>query len=188
MADYLSLSDEALAVLCKADDEKAWNLLFRRFLPTARRLASHMRQDFLEEQDLAAEGMIGLLSAVDGFDETKQASFSTYAYACMQNRMRNALRAVQRKKQIPPSKLLPMDAGLDTAVVSSPEETLVSKQQVQQIGQIIACALSARERTVFLLFVGGGSYQEIAAQTGLSTKAVDAALQRARKKLRQQLL
>ena len=58
MADYLSLSDEALAALCKADDEKAWNTLFQRFLPTARRLASRVNHEYLEGQDLAAEGMI----------------------------------------------------------------------------------------------------------------------------------
>ena len=187
MADYLSLSDEALAALCKADDEKAWNTLFQRFLPTARRLASRVNHEYLEGQDLAAEGMIGLLSAVYTFSPDAKASFSTYAYACMQNRLRNALRTVQSKKQIPPSRLVSIDGAFEPPLVSSAEDTLLHKQRLQQIDAIVATSLSERERTVFLQFASGSSYQQIAAQTGLTPKAVDAALQRARKKLRQQL-
>ena len=187
MADYLSLSDEALAALCKADDEKAWNELVQRFLPVAQRLASRVNSDFLEGQDLAAESMFGLLSAVYTFAPDAKASFSTYAYACMQNRMRNCLRAVQGKKQIPPSRLVPIDDELDAPLVSSAEDALLVKQRMQQIDAIVASSLSERERTVFLLFANGCSYQQIEAQTGLSSKSVDTALQRARKKLRQQL-
>lgn len=187
MADYLSLSDESLLPKCKTDDEKAWNILFERYLPTARKLASRMPQGFLEGQDLAAEGMIGLLSAVDGFSSETGASFATYAYTCMRNRMRNAVRAAQNKRQIPPSRLVSIEAGFEAPQTASAEDALVSKQEAQRIGQIVDSALSKREREVFLLFAGGGSYQQISAQTGLSAKAVDAALQRARKKLRQQL-
>jgi len=188
MADYLSLPDESLLSLCRADDEKAWNTLFERYMPTARRLASRMRQDFLEGQDLAAEGMIGLLSAVDGYAPETGTSFATFAYACMRNRMRNALRSVQIKRRIPPSKLISIDDDFDAPPTASAEDTLVSKQEAQRIGRIVESALSERERNVFLLFAGGSSYQQISAQTGLTAKAVDAALQRARKKLRQQLL
>ena len=187
MADYLSLSDEALAALCKADDQKAWNTLFHRYLPTAQKLAARVNNSFLEGQDLAAESMIGLLSAVYTYSPDAKASFSTYAYACMQNRMRNSLRAVRRKKQIPPAKLVSIDDGADALAVSSAEDALLTKQQLQQIDAIVATALSERERTVFLQFANGSSYRQIAAQTGLTTKAVDTALQRARKKLRQQL-
>lgn len=187
MADYLSLSDESLLPKCRADDEKAWNILFERYLPTARKLAARMRQDFLEGQDLAAEGMIGLLSAVDTFSPAVGTSFGAYAYTCMRNRMCNVLRSVQGKRQIPPSKLVSIDDEFDAPQTASAEDALVSKQEVQRIGQIVDSALSKRERAVFLLFAGGGTYQQISAQTGLSAKAVDAALQRARKKLRQQL-
>ena len=179
MADYLSLSDLTLLERCRADDEKAWNTLFERYLPMAQKLA--------EGQDLVAEGMIGLLSAVDRYRDGEGTSFSTYAYACMQNRMRNALRSVQGKGQIPPSMLLPIEEGYYQPQLSSVEETLVSEQEAKRIGEIIDSALSERERDVFLAFVHGSSYHQISAQTGLSRKGVDAALQRARKKLRQQL-
>jgi RNA polymerase sporulation-specific sigma factor len=176
MADYLSLPDEELCLLCRADDEKAWNALFERFVPTARRLASRMHSGFLDEQDLAAEGMIGLLSAVDGFSPEPGASFAAYAYTCMRNRMLGALRAVQGKRRIPPSRLVPIDDEIDAPHMVSAEDALVSEQEVRRIGQIVDRVLSARERDVFLMFVGGVSYQQISAQTGLSSKAVDAAL------------
>ena len=187
MADYLSLSDVSLLELCRADDEKAWNTLFERYLPMARKLASRVRHEFLEGQDLIAEGMIGLLSAVDRYNAQEGTSFSTYAYACMQNRMRNALRSVQAKGQIPPSMLLPIEEGIRQPQPSSVEETLVSEQEAKRIGEIVDTALSERERDVFLAFVHGNTYNQISAQTGLSRKGVDAALQRARKKLREQL-
>ena len=187
MADYLSLSDEALLPLCRADDEKAWNTLFERFQPTARRLAARLHGGILEEQDLAAEGMIGLLSAVDGFSAESGASFAAYAYTCMRNRMLHALRSAQGKRRIPPSRLVSINEDFDAPRMASAEDALVSKQEVRRIGQIVDRALSARERDVFLMFAGGSSYQQISAQTGLSAKAVDTALQRARKKLRKQL-
>ena len=187
MADYLSLSDAELSALCKADDEKAWAVLFGRYQPYAQRLASRGKHAFLEGQDLAAEAMIGLLSAVYSFRPSAGTSFATYAYACMQNRIRNALRTVQGKKQIPPSRLVPIDAETDLPQSASPEEQLLAKQEAQRIGRLVETALSERERDVFLRFAGGNTYQQIAQQTGLSVKAVDAALQRARKKLREQL-
>lgn len=187
MADYLSLSDLTLLEKCRADDEKAWNTLFERYLPMAQKLASRVRHEYLEGQDLVAEGMIGLLSAVDRFRPAEGTSFSTFAYACMQNRMRNALRSVLGKGQIPPSMRLPIEEGYFQPQPSSVEEALVSEQEAKRIGEIIDSALSDRERDVFLSFVHGNSYNQISAQTGLSRKGVDAALQRARKKLRQQL-
>ena len=187
MADYLSFSDLTLLERCRADDEKAWNTLFERYLPMAQKLASRVRHEYLEGQDLVAEGMIGLLSAVDRYRDTEGTSFSTFAYACMQNRMRNALRSVQAKGQIPPSKRISIEESYFQPEPSSGEETLLSEQEAKRIGEIVDTALSERERDVFLAFVHGDSYSGISARTGLSRKGVDAALQRARKKLREQL-
>ena len=135
MADYLSLSDLTLLERCRADDEKAWNTLFERYLPMAQKLASKVRHEYLEGQDLVAEGMIGLLSAVDRYRDGEGTSFSTYAYACMQNRMRNALRSVQGKGQIPPSMLLPIEEGYFQPQLSSVEETLVSEQEAKKAAE-----------------------------------------------------
>ena len=51
----------------------------------------------------------------------------------------------------------------------------------------IASALSRREKQVLLLYLRGLSYAQIAKSLGLTEKAVDNALQRARAKLKAEL-
>ena len=53
MSDYLSLSDEKLAALCRdCEDEKAWNELSIRYLRVAKAVASSFSGSALEREDL----------------------------------------------------------------------------------------------------------------------------------------
>ena len=185
MSDYPSLSDEKLAALCRnCDDEKAWNELSLRYLRVAKAVASSFSGSALEGEDLVQEGILGFLAAVWSFNEKNAASFATYASVCIRNRMLSALKTRSAQKQIPNSLFVPIEdesATADSAL--SPEEAVVSKKEVSRL----STKLSPQEKKVFSLYLCNNSYGEIAALTGLSQKAVDGTLQRARKKLRSAL-
>ncbi len=49
-----------------------------------------------EYEDLYQQGMIGLIKAVDSFDETKGYTFSSYAFMCVRNSVFTAGRSTKR--------------------------------------------------------------------------------------------
>lgn len=189
MSDCSSLSDEKLVSLCKKqNDEKAWNELSSRYLRVAKSVSAAFSGSALERDDLIQEGIFGFLAAVYSYKEESKTAFSTYAAVCIRNRMLGALKARATQKQIPPSLFVPIEDENETADSAlSPEEVLVSKNEEERIASLIAKELSENERLIFSLFLCGKSYREIAKETFLSEKAVDGALQRARKKLKKAL-
>ena len=70
-----------------------------------------------------------------------------------------------------------------TDFVCSPEEQLMDKEQLDQALKRLSALLSAREYEVLLLFASGLSYSRISSRLNISEKAVDNALQRARRKI-----
>lgn len=188
MSGCSSLSDEKLVLLCKTDDEKAWNELSSRYLKVAKNVSLVFSGSSLERDDLIQEGIFGFLAAVYSYKEESKVSFASYAAVCIKNRMLSALKARSAQKQIPPSLFVPIEDENETADNAlSPEEALVSKNEAARIASLISSELSESERKVFSLYLCGKSYREIGEETSLSTKAVDSSLQRARKKLKKAL-
>lgn len=69
----------------------------------------------------------------------------------------------------------------DTA--RTPEEELMLSEQLNQLYARLRQTLSKREFAVLGLYIDGLAYQQIAARMGISSKAVDNALQRVRRKV-----
>ena len=59
----------------------------------------------------------------------------------------------------------------------------MDKEQLDQALKRLSALLSAREYEVLLLFASGLSYSRISSRLNISEKAVDNALQRARRKI-----
>ena len=188
MTDFSALSDEELVLFCRKQEQAAWDALVRRYFADATYLSSRFSNSPMEAEDLVSEGLIGFYSAVFTFEPSEGVTFRTYANTCMKNRMRNAVRSTGSQKQIPFFQCVPLDDQLQTADSRlTPEERMIAKTEAAKLEGLISSALTENERKVFMLFALGGSYGEISRKTGLSVKAVDGTLQRARKKLREQL-
>ncbi len=189
MVDLSSFPDGELVSLCRNEnDAGAWNELSKRYLRVATAVSASFGSSPVERDDLTQEGIIGFLAAVCSYDEKSQTPFSVYAGACIRNRMLTALGAATTKRRIPPCAVVPIED--ETGIVSdalSPEEALISKNEAARISELISSQLSESERDVFSLHLLGNSYREIGEKAGLSEKAVDGALQRARRKLRKAL-
>ena len=187
MEDYQAMTQEQLVALCRSQDERAWNLLFEQYLRLTTAIAAGFSSDELETEDLVSEGLFGFLSAVKTYQAQGGASFRTYATVCIKNRMRNAVKAAEAKRMIPPHQRVSLE-DQDCAVdANDPAQAAIAKEESAQLVKLIHDTLSPQEHTVFVLRLRGNSYQQIAQRTGLTPKAVDGTLQRARKKLQHQL-
>ena len=129
--------------------------------------------------------MFGLIRAVQTFDKSKGIKFSTYANACITNRM---LSSISKINKINCNEASSDDVesfnGKDRVNFESPESIILEQEKYREIVSRISCSLTDLERTVFNLYLEEKTYRQIAEELSLSQKAVDNAMQRVRKKLK----
>ena len=191
--DRPEMSDEQLAKLAAEGNTSALTILTVRYMPVVRSRAAGYFSDGYEFEDLAQEGMIGLLKAIKGYSPEKGASFHTFALLCIDRNIISAVRMSLSSKRIPPSSLLYIDqSGEDSANMGdlffcryqSPEDMLINKDTVERIYSELEKLLSRAELKVFKLYLKGYTYETIASRLSMSKKAVDNAVCRAKNKLK----
>ena len=188
MLDYSFLEDEKLVLLSRENDATAFSVLSERYFPKAEYHANRLCGPSSEKDDLTQEGMLGLISAVYAFKVGTGASFATFANHCMRNRIISAVRMASSGKHIPQELTVSLDS--ENVLVdenSSPEDNLISQAESDRIYRLIKTTLTEKEKSIFLHFLAGMSYEEIADKEGCTAKSVDSTLQRVRKKLREKL-
>ncbi len=194
MEPFCECSDEFLCISAAEGDRAAEEHLALRYNRLVRMCA---RPYFLaggDSEDLIQEGMIGLLSAIRTFQPEKDVIFRRYAEVCIQNRLRSAVRSAARDKHVPLNKSLSFQSSVfdessgsypfvaQTPRMDGPEDMLISREE--RISQIkhLRSRLSGFENTVLDLYLDGLAYGEIARQLKKSSKSVDNAVQRIRRK------
>ena len=157
-----------------------------KWLPLVRSRANAFRQSGIESEDLIQEGLIGLLYAVRAFKQESGTSFDTFAYVCITNRLRSAVAKLGRQASLasPEGDISDMARLANAEMDEDPQELFISGEQAQQWLDRADKLLSPMENRVMRLYLGGYSYQEMAAVLDSTPKSVDNALCRARKKLR----
>lgn len=182
MAAFETLSDEALAAAAK-DSVEAEGVLLSRYLGLIRFHAGKMA-GCADADDLVQEGLIALLRAIPQFDGTREVKFSSYAQACILNRMRNFVQR-EARHAVPCDDLEQvMEEQGELADPDTPESILVEKESYAQRRMQVMAMLSAREWEILQCVMDGASYAETAARLGITEKAVDNAMQRIRRKMR----
>ena len=201
LPDYEALTDEELIERIRMGDSDAEDLLYIRYKQVVR---SKARTYFLvgaDREDIIQEGMIGLYKAVCDYEFGKQASFRAFAELCITRQIITAIKSATRKKHIPLNTYVSLSRPvyedgdgertlidvLETTRISDPEEALIGRESYEAVARDIENALSKLEREALSLYLQGLSYQQIAAAMGRSTKCVDNAIQRVKKKLEERL-
>ena len=132
--------------------------------------------------------LIGLLNAVNTYRDDKGASFKTYCFTCVQNKMLTELERRSNSKQQSMQNYLPLEE-LEHSGMSGenddPFRIVVAQEDHDLLMAKARTLLSGLEQETLSLYLSGHSYTEIATRLNLTTKAVDNALQRVRRKLRE---
>ena len=157
----LTAREEAAAFSAlRAGDAAAREKLIRHNL----RLVAHIVKKYYalpgDQEDLVSIGTIGLMKAVDTFDATRKARFSTYASRCIENEIRMQFRR-ERKNGQTVSLQEALETDGDSALTLADviqdgfcmEDSCERQEDVRRLRQLLD-TLPARERQILLLRYG----------------------------------
>ncbi len=174
-------TDEELVAAAVNGDRDCAAELINRYVGIIRKRAMTFSGGLPD--DLAQEGLMGLLGAVQSYDSSKEVDFSAYAMICVRNRMISAYR-----KQNSGVETVPQEQAEDTHDPADiPENIVLQREELNDLLSVIGSRLSQLELRVFRAYVSGASYDQIAKKLDISRKAVDNAMQRVRRKLKDSL-
>ncbi len=197
---YKDLTDEEIIAKIRNQDSNAVDYLLEKYKNTVRQKARALFIIGGDRDDLIQEGMIGLYKAIRDYDSTKDASFSYFADLCISRQIYDAIKASNRKKNIPLNTYISLNSPVhnnfseNEDVLSiidiiyqdnntNPEELIIDKERTSMLEYELERRLSNLEKEVVKLFVVGMKYTEIAAVLNKEPKSIDNALQRIRAKL-----
>lgn len=190
-----NLSDEELVKLSRSGDKDATNTLMERYKGLVRKNTNRLYLIGGDTEDLIQEGMIGLFNAINTFDASKNASFKTFAEICIKGQMSHAIEAANRFKHIPLNSYISFDIEIhdgegdtlgNTLEDSSEKEPLnqyIDKENVTNMLDLIKGTLSKMEFKVFVQYINGRTYKEIAKNMNKTDKSIDNALNRIKRKI-----
>lgn len=193
--------DDELAARAQAGHARAEQVLLERH----RRLAAAMRRSYFlvggDREDVEQEALIGLLRAIRDY-RPGAASFRVFAEVCVSRQIATAIKAATRHKHRALDGYLSLtadgasDPGAATAVVDAlrrqpapdPVDHVVVAERNAALGSAVRALLSGFEAEVLVRHLEGWTYAEVAEHLGRDRKAVDNALQRARRKVGEHLV
>lgn len=193
---YKEYTDEKLVYFAQNDDGDAEEYLIRKYMDMVRGKAHVYFMVGADREDVMQEGMIGMIKAIRGYKENKQASFQTFAEICINRQIITAIKRAARLKHSPlntsvsfnkpisdqdPAKTL--EEVLSSDSDTDPEALFLLKEDMDYIEGNGSEIFSDLELTVWNEYLNGKSYVEIAQLTGKSAKAIDNAIQRTKRKL-----
>ena len=164
------------------------------------RLVAHIIKKYYagaqNQEDLVSIGTIGLIKAVDTFDETKGSRLATYAARCIENEILMHFRAAKKTAQdVSLSEPIDTDSEgrpLTLMDVLAQEDTIVDdldrKIKTEKLGRYIRESLDPREREIIALRYGLGgrplTQWQVAERLDISRSYVSRLETKALKKLR----
>ena len=177
-------SEEALIASVRNGDDTAFAVLIERYMPMLRQETSRVSNNSSDDDDFIQEASLGLLSAAKAYRCEAGASFKTFARICVRRRLLNAVQAFG-EQPLPQDDLAVLDDPENDCYDSrfDPNEWLLHKEEETALLDRLKSILSSMEYHVLVLHMASYSYDEIASTLHISSKSVDNALQRIRRKL-----
>jgi RNA polymerase sporulation-specific sigma factor len=202
--NYSVMTDEEIVSRIQAGDCPAMDFLLEKYKFLVRNKAKALFLIGGDKDDLIQEGMIGLYKAIRDYKADKQSSFFSFADLCISSQIYTAIKASNRKKNIPLNTYISIYTPLngengessekETLVdimfkdsVLNPEELVIDKENTSMIEYELVRRLSDLEKSVLNLYMQDLKYVEIAKVLDREPKVVDNALTRIKTKLNQVL-
>ena len=189
--DFKKINDYEILFLVNEKNENAEEILINKYIEEYKNIAV---QNGLEECDLYQEGLLGLTNAIKTFDQSKEASFFTYANICIKTKIQTAIRNSSSKKNI----ALNQSVSLDNLINSDStnyydiicdskndiSDKLLKQEEQQQLFQNIEKCLTPFEKQVLNLKTNSYSNDEIANMLQKDKRSIENAINRIRNKYR----
>jgi RNA polymerase sigma-70 factor, ECF subfamily len=176
---YWEATDEELASWSASGDKGAFDAIVSRHGPFALRVAARLVPDRAAAEDIVQEAMVRAWKQSGRFDPAR-ARFRTWLYRIVVN-----LCIDQRRSAAPE----PLPRTFDAAYPGAAADEILAAGERDIALAAALCALPSRQRAAMtLVYDEGVSGAEAARILGLSAKAVERLLARARTTLREHML
>jgi len=197
--NYKDYNDYELINYIKESSEEANDIMFEKYRPLivtiATKMINYSPNLGLEINDLIQEGMLGLNTAINSFDENEETLFFTYAKTCIERKMISAIVSAKRQKHKILNESMSLELYetdektpiLETLVADNsynPENIIVEYEDEQSLMKNILEQLTTLEQQVFELKISGFKYKEIADILDKDPKVIDNALNRIKTKIK----
>lgn len=178
LLDDTLTTDEQLIVRVSQGDMAAFESIVRRYQKSALRAAIRFLGNQSEAEDLAQEAFLQVYNQAHRY-QPERASFKTWFFTILLNLCRNAA----KKNRVRSSEeFLGETADRDTP------STLLARREQQRVLAKAILKLPPNQRSAFILcHYENFSYAEAAESLGLSVKAIESLLVRAKRTLREDL-
>jgi len=192
------LEDEQLVEFARAGSAQATEHLLKKYRGFVEGKARSYFLAGAEQEDVIQEGMIGLYKAIRDFRTGKLAQFRSFAELCVTRQIITAVKSATRNKHGLLNDCVSLqqsigDEGdgclmdvLSDRTAADPERIMLDRGVFQQV-RAAAGELSGLEHEVFRGYMAGRTYQDISRDLRRPPKAIDNALQRAKRKIGQRL-
>jgi RNA polymerase sporulation-specific sigma factor len=195
------MPDEDLAALARSGCGEAAEHLLRKYRGLVEGKARTFFLAGAERDDVVQEGMIGLFKAIRDFRHGRLAAFRSFAETCVTRQIITATKMASRKKHQALNLSLSWegageDGWADPPLLGepschrfecSPEEIVLGRAAAREIGGRMDLVLSSLERMALRAYLSGQSYHEIADRMNMTSKQIDNALQRAKRKMKRRI-
>lgn len=176
------MTDNELISAFRGGSSSACEELLNKYKPVVLRVARRFFLSGGETEDLVQEGMCGLYSAMQSF---KSGDFAPYAYACIKNRIVDAVKHSESCKNLALNSSLSID-GEALSVPSAdinPEDELINSESRDELSALMREQLSPLEYKVMSMYVDGAGMTEMCSALGKNYKSIDNAINRSKSKL-----
>jgi RNA polymerase sigma-70 factor, ECF subfamily len=173
------IGDAELLARSASGDRQAFDGIVARYGPLALRLAARIAPDRQSAEDIAQEAMIRVWHRAADFD-SRRARFTTWLYRIVVNLCIDLRRR-------PKSEPLPEHFDMPDPAAGA-EETLEREERGAALARAMDDLTAGQRAALTLVYDEGLSGAEAAEVLGVTTKAVERLLARARSHLRERLL
>ena len=177
-AGVSTVTDEELIARVNRGDTMAFELLVNRYRKSALRLALRFMGRWTEAEDLAQETFLQVHSHARQYDP-EAAPFRTWFFAILSNLCRNALRKNKSFSFI--------ELSEDAPAIDDPEDGLAHEEQRSALAAALTNLPPNQQLALTLRHYEDFTYAETAEALGVSVKAVESLLVRAKRTLRREL-
>ncbi|MGC2874047.1 RNA polymerase sporulation sigma factor SigH [Ihubacter sp. mB4P-1] len=196
--DLNVLTDESIVKMAQEGSSTAYEYLIDKYKGLARSKAATYFIVGADKDDVIQEGMIGIFKAVRDFDQEGEASFRTFVELCVNRQIISAIKGANRQKHQILNKSVSLSARPENendetpalaerlaanSADTDPEVMMLMREVIEFLKANEQNLFSPLENQVWEQMLKGRGYREIAFRLRRSTKTVDNAMQRIKKKV-----